>query len=53
MDALNSMAYRDDVQIASARVLRYWGEWPKTIIRVKELNVEEHALLKVQQEQSG
>lgn len=38
MDALNSRAYRDDVQICSATVRRVWGDWPETIIRLTEMN---------------
>lgn len=34
MDALNSRAYRDDVQVAAAAVIRTWGEWPETRIRL-------------------
>jgi Holliday junction resolvase RusA-like endonuclease len=37
MDALNSRAYRDDVQIASALVLRQWGELPETRIHVRSI----------------
>lgn len=40
MDSLNKHAYKDDVQIAKASVIRHWGEWPKTEITVKELTVE-------------
>jgi len=40
MDALNSQAYKDDVQIAKATVIRHWGEWPKTVIKIKEFTVE-------------
>lgn len=50
MDALNSQAYKDDVQIAKATVLRFWGEWPKTVITIKELDVAEHSMLSLQQE---
>lgn len=32
MDALNTRAYHDDVLIASATVVRDWGEWPETLI---------------------
>lgn len=53
MDALNSMAYRDDVQIANATVRRFWGEWPKTVIEVKELDVGSHALLAMPEESPG
>lgn len=38
MDALNSRAYRDDVQIARALVERCWGDWPETTIRLNELH---------------
>lgn len=41
MDALNSRAYRDDVQVCEAVVRRQWAEWPVTIIRLKELNAHE------------
>lgn len=41
MDALNKQAYKDDVQIAKATVTRHWGEWPKTVINIKELEVEQ------------
>lgn len=40
MDALNSRAYRDDVQIAKVTVERQWGDWPKTVINIKEIEVE-------------
>lgn len=30
LDALNSRAYKDDVQIASIVAEREWGEWPET-----------------------
>lgn len=52
MDALNKHAYKDDVQIAKATVVRFWGEWPKTVIKVKELDVEEYGLLSMQYAQS-
>lgn len=38
MDALNTRAYKDDVQIARAMVERRWGEWPITTIRLNELH---------------
>lgn len=38
MDALNTRAYRDDVQVCKATVTRVWGEWPETLIRLNELN---------------
>lgn len=38
MDALNKRAWRDDVAVASAHVVRKWGEWPETIIRVYTLH---------------
>jgi Holliday junction resolvase RusA-like endonuclease len=34
MDALNTRAYKDDVQVVKANVRRIWGEWPKTIIKI-------------------
>lgn len=37
MDALNSRAYRDDVQIAHATVRRLWGAWPETIVTIAPL----------------
>lgn len=37
MDALNSRAYKDDVQIARATVERCWADWPETTIRLNEL----------------
>lgn len=52
MDALNKHAYKDDVQIAKATVVRFWGEWPKTVIKVKELNVERHSMFHMQKSQS-
>lgn len=39
MDALNSRAYKDDVQVAKVIMVRHWGEWPKTVINIKELQV--------------
>lgn len=48
MDALNSQAYKDDVQIAKVTVMRHWGDWPKTVITVKELPIEQAGLLPVQ-----
>jgi hypothetical protein len=36
MDALNSRAYKDDVQVAKVILVRHWGEWPKTEISIKE-----------------
>ena len=44
MDALNKHAYKDDVQIAKATVVRFWGEWPKTVIAVRELDVGQYGL---------
>ena len=52
MDALNKHAYKDDVQIAKATVVRFWGEWPKTVINVKELNIEQHEMLRMRRPQS-
>lgn len=45
MDALNSQAYKDDVQIAKATVVRYWGEWPKTTINLRELEINEKEVM--------
>lgn len=45
MDALNSQAYKDDVQIAKVTVTRHWGDWPKTVVTVKELPIGNDALL--------
>jgi Holliday junction resolvase RusA-like endonuclease len=39
MDALNTRAYRDDVQICKATVTREWGDIAFTQIRLNELNV--------------
>lgn len=36
-DALNYRAYRDDVQIADARVRRIWGDWPETQVMLTPL----------------
>lgn len=35
MDALNSRAYRDDVQVARASLARTWGDWPETRITLR------------------
>lgn len=35
MDALNTRAYKDDVQVASLHVDREWAEWPETIVRLQ------------------
>jgi Holliday junction resolvase RusA-like endonuclease len=45
MDALNSRAYRDDVQIAEAQIKRVWDEWPSTTVRVYVLDGTEQGLL--------
>jgi len=37
MDALNTRAYKDDVQIVKANVRRIWGEWPHTVIKIAEV----------------
>ena len=37
MDALNTRAYKDDVQIVKASVRRIWGEWPYTDIEISEV----------------
>jgi Holliday junction resolvase RusA-like endonuclease len=37
MDALNTRAYKDDVQIVRANVRRIWGEWPVTTIVISEV----------------
>ena len=39
MDALNTRAYRDDVQVCKAAVMREWGDVAHTRIRLNELNV--------------
>jgi Holliday junction resolvase RusA-like endonuclease len=36
MDALNTRAWADDVQVVEARVVRRWGEWPHTRLAVRE-----------------
>jgi Holliday junction resolvase RusA-like endonuclease len=35
MDALNGLAYRDDVQIVDARVVRRWTQHAGTLIRLR------------------
>jgi Holliday junction resolvase RusA-like endonuclease len=37
MDALNSRAYKDDVQIAKIQAERVWGDWPETIVTIGSL----------------
>jgi Holliday junction resolvase RusA-like endonuclease len=37
MDALNSRAYHDDVQVCRAQITREWSDWAETIIRIKEM----------------
>lgn len=37
-DALNQVAYRDDVQIVDARVVKYYGREPKIIVCVSEVD---------------
>lgn len=37
MDALNSRAYQDDVQIVEHAVVRDWGEWPQTVVIIEEV----------------
>jgi Holliday junction resolvase RusA-like endonuclease len=37
MDALNSRAYKDDVQVARILVEREWGHWPETIVYIEAL----------------
>lgn len=34
MDALNTRAYKDDVQIVEAVVERHWAEWPASKIKI-------------------
>jgi Holliday junction resolvase RusA-like endonuclease len=38
MDALNSRAYQDDVQIARVRAERRWALWPSTTIFITEID---------------
>lgn len=38
MDALNSRAYKDDVQIASIVAEREWGEWPETRVYLSPMH---------------
>lgn len=38
MDALNTRAYKDDVQVAHASLERVWGDWPETKIFLFSLN---------------
>jgi Holliday junction resolvase RusA-like endonuclease len=38
MDALNSRAYQDDVQVVDARVTRHWAKWPSTVIMIREVD---------------
>lgn len=35
MDALNSRAYRDDVQVARISAWRVWGNWPETLVELR------------------
>ena len=35
-DALNGLAYQDDVQIVAAYVRRYWATEPQTVLRLRE-----------------
>ena len=44
MDALNTRAYRDDVQIAEAIVVRRWNSWPETKIYIEQITDESKAL---------
>lgn len=37
MDALNSRAYHDDVQVVEHAVVRDWGEWPATLVVIEEV----------------
>lgn len=41
MDALNSRAYKDDVQVCSLTVERHWGEWPVTAICIYDLSYKQ------------
>jgi Holliday junction resolvase RusA-like endonuclease len=36
-DALNGIAYDDDAAIVSARVEKYWGEFPRVEVELREL----------------
>lgn len=36
-DALNTRAYKDDVQVAHMTIERRWGDWPSTLIRIYSL----------------
>ena len=38
MDVLNKRAWRDDVMVASAHVVRKWADWPETVIHVYALH---------------
>jgi Holliday junction resolvase RusA-like endonuclease len=37
MDALNSRAYKDDVQICHIEVMKMWGEWPETRVTINSM----------------
>ena len=36
MDALNGRAYQDDVQVVNLKVIREWGQWPETVVRIQD-----------------
>lgn len=36
-DGLNGVAYIDDSQIVQVRVVKYFGEYPETIVTIKEV----------------
>lgn len=37
-DALNGVAYADDSQIVQVRVVKYFGEFPRAIVVIREMN---------------
>lgn len=37
LDSLNTRAYKDDVQVAQVGINRVWGDWPETVIRLREI----------------
>lgn len=38
LDALNSRAYKDDVQVAEVGLVRRWGSWPETLVVIEPIH---------------
>lgn len=42
-DALNGIAYKDDSQIVTAVIQKFWADEPRAVVTIEELDLEERS----------